>query len=309
MDTQNTYIHREKPSILSQYLPRMFKLLGGKKYIEKKILKKEFGESPAPVPKSIATGRNIRVTTIHNRKVWTIKSSKDPSDKLILYLHGGAYIFNLKKFDWEFAESLTSQTNATVILPDYPLSPEYTCASLYAFMDELYKWIVTEHPSKKIILMGLSAGAGLALGYSMRIRDLGGRQPEQIILLSPWLDVTMSNHDILEIDRKDRILGINGLQMAGELYAGDLDLKNYRVSPIYGNLSDLGEVSLFTGTHDILLADARKMKLQFESLGIPINYFEYPKMFHGWMEFKELKESIVALEQIAGLINDGYRNI
>ena len=119
----------------------------------------------------------------------------------------------------------------------------------------------------------------------------------------------MSNEDIFEIDKNDKILGIEPLQIAGKTFAGNLDLKDYRVSPIYGNLSKLGQLSVFIGTHDLLIADCRKLKRLAEASNISINYFEYPKMFHGWFILRNMKESKVAINQICALIKNNKKNL
>ncbi len=62
------------------------------------------------------------------------------------------------------------------------------------------------------------------------------------------------------LDKEDNLLSIAGLKSAGQKYAANLDLKDFRVSPVYGDLTGLCRISLFTGTRDILNADAQKFK-------------------------------------------------
>lgn len=125
--------------------------------------------------------------------------------------------------------------------------------------------------------MGNSAGSGIALGFAQKLRNENKPLPSQIILNSPWLDITMSNPNITETDKKDKRQSIKGLKMAGQAYAAGLDARDYRVSPLYGDFSGLGKISLFIGTHDLFLADSRKLKQKMKEQNIPINYFEYPK--------------------------------
>ena len=219
-------------------------------------------------------------------------------------MHGGAYYWNISKYNWSFAEKLIQETNATVVMPDYPLAPAANCDQVYEFVAEIYEELITRHHPENIILMGESAGGGLALGFSMFLRNENKNQPSQLILLAPWLDVSMNNPDILAVDKKDKILGIKGLQRAGIGYAGQTKLDNYKVSPIYGGLADLPQISIFVGTHDLLLADARKLKENADKSGVSINYLEYPKMFHVWILLNKLKEAQVATSQIISLIND-----
>ena len=149
---------------------------------------------------------------------------------------------------------------------------------------------------------GESAGGGLALGFAMWLREHEKSQPEQLILLAPWLDVTMVNPNLSIIDKDDKILGIKGLQLAGKSYAGNLNTKDYRVSPIYGKFNDLAKISIFVGTHDLLCADSRLLKDKMRKNNTIFKYYEYPKMFHVWILVKKLKEANVAIEQIVNLI-------
>ncbi len=85
-------------------------------------------------------------------------------------------------------------------------------------------------------------------------------QPYQIILLSPWLDITLSNPGINEVNGFEPLMGIEGLRQAGKKYAGEANPNHYLLSPIYGSLEGLGKISVFIGTKDILVADTRKLK-------------------------------------------------
>ena len=150
--------------------------------------------------------------------------------------------------------------------------------------------------------MGDSAGGGLSIAFTQKLRDEKQPKPRQLILLSPWLDVTMSNPTMLDVDKHDKVLSIRGLQLAGKAYAGKLDLKDYRASPIYGNLYDLPRISIFISTYDVFIADARILKSKLESEGVKFNYYEYPKLMHDWIIITALKESKHSIGQIGKLI-------
>lgn len=303
-DSSMTYIHSEKVSFKSQVFQKMAGLFGVKKIIEKKISKNKLDQEPAKISKSIQRNLDITETSKKGRQVWTLKPKENVSEKVILYLHGGAYYWNISKYNWSFAETIINNTNATIVMPDYPLAPAATCNEVYQFVGEVYNELIEEYGSENIILMGESAGGGLALGFAMSLQEENKPQPEQLILLAPWLDVTMSNPDILKVDENDKVLGIEGLQLAGVGYAGEMELDDYKVSPIYGDLSGLPNLSIFIGTHDILIADAKKLKNKAIKSDVSLNYFEYPKMFHVWILSLKLKEAKFAISQITSLIND-----
>jgi acetyl esterase/lipase len=136
----------------------------------------------------------------------------------------------------------------------------------------------------------------LALGELLNKKKLP--QPSQLIMLSPCVDVTLTNPDIVAVDENDPILNIDSIRQAGIDYAGPLETTNYLVSPIYGNLKNLAPISCYVGTHDLLVADCRKLNCMAEELGIDFKYYEYEGLFHVGMlyptpEGSEIRETII----------------
>lgn len=298
-----TYIHQEPASFKSQLLQTLMAVLGKKKTLEKNFIRNKFSSVAAPIPNGLKTEYALQVNEVNQRKVWTLHPRHRPSRRVILYIHGGGYISNLTNYDWDLIKALLIKTNCTIVVPDYPLSPASNYQDAYDYFDKLYLNLLADTSPDDLIFLGNSAGGGIALGLAQKLRNDKKLQPSQIILNSPWLDITMSNPEIGQIDKKDKLLGIKGLLMAGKAYAAGLNATDYRVSPIYGDFSGLGKISMFIGTHDVFLADARRLKQKLEKEDIPINYFEYPKMFHVWMAVTSLKESKHAINQITMLIN------
>jgi acetyl esterase/lipase len=279
-------------------------LFGMKQMTERKMISNGFAKEPANIPVSLLNRFNIEEAEQDDRKIWTISPVDIKSDLVILYLHGGAYMSNLRKEHWILIKELITKTGAAIVVPDYPLAPEAVCKEAYDYIEELFTRLATDYPAKRIIFMGDSAGGGLALGFTQKLRDENKKQPDQIIIFSPWLDVTMSDSILESLDKKDNLLSIAGLKNAGHKYAGNLDLKDYRVSPVYGDLTGLCRISVFTGTRDILYADAQKLKQLMKTRNISFNYFEYPDMFHDWVIITSLKESQDVINKVAKLVHD-----
>lgn len=295
------YYHSAKPSVESKLIQLVMGLLGVKRATEKKITNNTYSKTPASIPKPMLKRLSIDIMEVDGRKVWTLSPKNTENNYLILFLHGGAYYANITTMHWLLVKKIIASTNATVIVPDYPLAPESDCKKNYQFIDTVYARIISQYSSKTIVFMGDSAGAGLALGYAQKIKSEEIKQPEQIIMFSPWLDVSMVNTEIAKYDKLDKILSVNGLKIAGNSYAGKIDVTDYRVSPIYGNFANLGRISVFTGTNDILNADTRKIKQVLKDQNINFNYFEYPKMFHNWVIVTHLKETKDVLHKIKEL--------
>lgn len=303
------YSHPIPPSLESRLIQFFMGLFGMKRAMERKIVRNSYNKKPADIPKSIIKNFMVEVDKFNGRKVWTISPKSLESNIIILFLHGGAYYANITKLHWDFIGQLLLNTSATVITPDYPLAPDSTCIDTYKFLDGIYANLIATHSTKRIVFIGDSAGGGLALGFAMKIRDEGIKQPEQIILFSPWLDVSMDNPEIVEFDKRDKILSLTGLKIAGKNYAGDLEVTDYRVSPIYGDFNGICQISIFIGTNDMLTADARKCKKILEDQKINFNYFEYPAMFHDWVIVTSLKESKDVIGKVKKLLTEAKNDL
>ncbi|PKP39055.1 MAG: alpha/beta hydrolase [Bacteroidetes bacterium HGW-Bacteroidetes-15] len=269
--------------------------------MERKVLNNGYSKEPAKIPKSILKQFSVEVEELYGRKVWTLSPKKNENNSLIIFLHGGAYYANITQLHWRLVEKLIISTNAIFIVPDYPLAPESTCINTYQFLDAVYAKLISKYPSKQTVFMGDSAGGGLALGYAQKIRNEDIKQPNQIILISPWLDVSMTNPEMAKYDKLDKVLSINGLKIAGKNYSGEMNVTDFWVSPIYGNFTNLGRISIFIGTNEVLIADARKFKHLLEVQHIDFNYFEYSGMFHDWVVVTGLKETKDVLIKIKDL--------
>jgi acetyl esterase/lipase len=302
VDTSMVYIHQSSPSGKVRILKFAAKLFLPKNSIQKHLAKGHYESKAARIPKSLFAGFTIDTTHVNGRNVYMISAKGEETGKYVLYLHGGGYINNIFRQHWQFAAKIISETHCTFILPDYPLAPSDTYEEAFVMLDAIYCDLLSKTNAGNIILMGDSAGGGLALALAEKQKKEGVPVPGQIILLCPWLDITMSNPDIKEIEKKDVTLRVNSLVMAGKAWAGTTNTEYYLLSPINGSLEGLPHISVFIGTHDILIADCRKLKTLTDQKGIALNYFEYPGMFHDWMMLVSLKESKKAMSQITSLI-------
>lgn len=289
------------PSIESRITLFVLHKLNMKRSIERYFQRGKFDKEISKKPnKKLRSLASIDKEVFMGRNAYTVIPFQKKSKVHILYFHGGAYIYGLKNYHYNFISRLIDMIGCTVTIPDYPLAPHHTAKDALTMAIESYKWIVDKSDADKIVLMGDSSGGGLALGLAQYLRYEGLSQPQHIILLSPWLDVTMQNADMLTIDEQDPILGIDGLIMAGKAYAGTSDTDDPYISPIHGNLEGLAPISLFTSTNDILNADARKFKKIMDQQDIYMSYEEYDGLFHDWMlfDFKESKDVITKIVRI-----------
>lgn len=269
-----------------------------------RYLKTSIAPPPAKPSKKIKSQINIEQSEVLGQTVYTMYPKSEKSKLHVLYLHGGAYVFGIQNYHFNLVTRLILATGCTVTVPDYPLAPKHTYKDAYDMVTPIAKDIVQQVGTDSFVLMGDSSGGGLALGLAQHLRDLNIPQPKDIILLSPWLDVTMENPEILAIDEFDPILGINGLTLAGKAYAGDQDTKHPMVSPIYGNLENLADITLFISTNDLLFADAKKFKSIMDKKGLALRFEVFEGLFHDWMLF-DIEESRKVMDTIKSVLISG----
>jgi acetyl esterase/lipase len=301
-DGSFVYVHNLRESLTSKVVKSVLWLAGKNRSIERDMTRGKIRQRAASVPFFVSRMCHTEVEQVAGRRVWTLHPKRKSSSRVILYLHGGAYIYNILSLHWYLIGQLIKGTGATMVVPDYPLAPRHSCTDTHAFMDQVYRQLLERYPAGEILFMGDSAGAGLALAFSQQLRDRGQPLPGKLMLLSPWLDVGMTHPGLAAIERYDRLLNIRGPRLAGASYAGDLDIRDSRVSPLFGALTGLPEISIFTSTHDIAHVDSLELRGRLQSEGISSTYYEYPRMLHDWFIFPGLPEARHCIRQICAAI-------
>lgn len=191
--------------------------------------------------------------------------------------------------------------HCTITVPDYPLAPDHTYEASFELVQAVYEDLLLSTSSADIVFMGDSSGGGFALALAQSLERQNIPRPGQLILLSPWLDITLTNPDIKPLEAADPFLDRESLQIAGKLYAGLTPTEHFLLSPVNGSLRGLGRIALFTGSKDLLVADARKLRTIAVEQGADLLYYEYPDMVHAWM-FLALPESKQAIGEITHLL-------
>lgn len=177
--------------------------------------------------------------------------NKENCKNIILYMHGGAYVNEINYQHHLYCMKLSRKLNSYVLAPVYGLAPNHKSQETFEAIQELYQDILKI--DKKIILMGDSAGGGFTLSFAQYLKTINLSQPDHIITFSPWVDISMSNRPY--DSENDPILGEIGLKEIGKSWAGNLDIKDYRVSPLYGDKSGLAKTLIFAGDKEIFYKD------------------------------------------------------
>ena len=257
----------------------------------------------APQPAPMPARMRVRFTATCDRGITRVFPKQGlRSGGALIFLHGGAYLFPLVDGQWGIVEGLIDRTGLPVIIPDYPLAPNHAATEAFDFVQPIIDEAQAEFG--RVILFGDSAGGGLALSLAMQRRDTGARQVDGLVLYAPWVDVTMTNPRIEEVQGRDKILRVPGLAWAGRAWAADLDPTDPRVSPLYGDPAGLPPMRIFQGDADILGPDTIEFARKAARAGVDVRLRVEPDGFHVYvLSVPIIPEAEAALDRSARFIS------
>lgn len=224
---------------------------------------------------------------------------KVATDRHVFYLHGGGFSLEASPFHKNIQTYFVNAFGLKVSYFNYPLAPEHTAATTLELTVQAFEKIGQLYPDDAFYLFGDSAGGGLALSVAQLLRDKKiSHRPEKIVLASPWLDLTLSDPRIKTIQGYDVLLERELLAKAGRNYAGYYPLTDPRVSPLFGQMEDLGEIYAIAGTDDILYPDVLRLEKKIQQTsGTRLKLEIVTGMMHDFLVYP-LKESSSYLKKI-----------
>ena len=228
------------------------------------------------------------------RAFWIDK--QNAKNGVLIYLHGGAYYFGPVKEHWDYIARISKQTQMAAIMVDYGIAPQNPFP---IGLDEVIDLVTQVDLPSNWFFLGDSSGAGMAVSAALKLSKLGKRPPKKLILMSPWVDLTLQNPDIDLNKHEDVMMTVERLSAAASDYVGDADPKDPLISPMFGDLAGLPPILIQMGTADLLLADCRKFCQKCLGAGVDVKYEEVPDAFHDFMMLSVLPEAREALRSQA----------
>ena len=206
--------------------------------------------------------------------------TKDGYENVILYIHGGAWVFEINESHVTFCDDLADRLNAKVYMPLYPLAPEANGEETFSFIESLYKEILKGNENKKIYVMGDSAGGNISLGLMYTIKEENLKKPEKMVLMAPVSDLTFSNEELVSINETDPELDLYGLTRYAALWAGQENLKNPKYSPVYADVEGYPDTMFIQGTNDILCPDNLILYQNMKDAGVNAKFVKGEGLWH-----------------------------
>ncbi len=222
------------------------------------------------------------------------------SGKHVLFYHGGALLINIMDTQWTLAQSLVERLGCTVHMLEYPLAPTYTHRETYRSIMDAYRWVLDKADPGKIVLLGDSVGAHLAIAAAQfALRD-GLPQPAQIIVLSPWIDFANELPGKADLEAGDPIIGMVSLIGIPQAWCPDIVAEHACPPNLqYGPFEGMAPVYIQVGTTEVLKVDACELERLIREAGGEVELELGEGLWHTYALYPDMPEGRAAVERIA----------
>ena len=227
--------------------------------------------------------RGVRVTrdVLAGRPALRARPRDAAADAAVLYLHGGSYVAGSPTTHANIGARLARAAGCEVWLLDYRLAPEHPFPAAHddavAAATSLRRAGVA-----RLAVAGDSAGGGIALAATTTLGDSPFTSPAALLLLSPWLDLTLSAGSVLDLLEDEVVLDPATIAHDARAYAGGRALTDPGVSPLFADLSRLPPTLVQVGGRDVLLADGRRLAEAATRHTDTVELQLWPAMWHVW---------------------------
>lgn len=221
-------------------------------------------------------------------------------DAVCLLPHGGGYVAGNCVTHRKMAAHFSMRTGLAVVLPDYRLAPEHPFPA--GLNDTLAVYGALREGGikpKRIILLGDSAGGGMALALMLALRDGEQELPRAAILLSPWTDIE-AKLPSYEMNRSvDPSIAPEDLRVCGEQYVGSESPINPYISPVHADLTGLPPTYIQVGALEVMLDDSVVLTKRARQFGVKCDLEVWPGLWHVWQSnVPSLPEANEAMDKI-----------
>ena len=195
----------------------------------------------------------------------------------VIFLHSGGFVIEKNEYHEQFGKALGEALGYDYLVPDYPVNQTYK--ETLAYMEDIYKETLEKYDN--VVMVGCSAGANLAAASMISFGEEYG-MPGGLILMSPWLDTTMGNKDIVCVSDFDTEFFDSLVEWGSQYNGGDTDSE--LASPIKASkeqLQDFPDTVMIVGDQDILRFDAQNFYNELEEAGVTVTYLTATGKNHG----------------------------
>ena len=224
---------------------------------------------------------------------------------VVLYFHGGGWVFADRKVYDGGARGLSKQANAVVISVDYRLAPENKFPAAHDDALAAYRWLTHNATSvngdpKRLALAGESAGGNLAVATAIAAHKAGLTMPKHVLSVYP---VAQSSTDTESYLKYADAMPLNRPMMLwfiSQVTRSPADAKDPRIDLVHANLQGLPPVTLINAEIDPLRDDGAQLEQALRSAGVSVERKVYPGVTHEFFGTAAVVEKAQQAQEYAG---------
>ncbi|MCX4240488.1 alpha/beta hydrolase [Paraliomyxa miuraensis] len=222
---------------------------------------------------------------------------------VILYFHGGGYIFGSLRTHGRMIGALARAAGARTLVLDYRLAPEHPAPAAIDDALAAYRHLcATGIPSERIVLAGDSAGGNLVLATLVALRDAGDPMPAAGVAISPWVDLACSGESF-DTNAAYDFVSRAACKVAADSYLGGADPRSPELSPLFAELHGLPPLLVQAGALEVLVDQIRAFARRAEAAGVDVQLSVHDEMVHVWHILHGIiPEARAGIEEIASFV-------
>jgi acetyl esterase len=239
---------------------------------------------------ALAPGATVEVASVVAQEIGGVPSlvvtplGTGPFDVLV-WFHGGGWVIGSAEESLHTAKDLAAAGDLVVVLPDYRLAPEHPFPAASDDAVAVTRAVLEQAaalggPGARVAVGGDSAGGNLAALAAFSVPGLAHQ-----ILAYPVLDATMT-HPSYERVATGYILTAPMMQWFVDLYVGDGDAKDPRVSPLHAPDDALRRACpahVVIAGYDPLADEGEAYAARLRAVGVPVTLARYNGQMHGFL--------------------------
>jgi len=245
---------------------------------------------PRGIERSDLYAGGLRIARFRRAEPGAIGPQDAAERDAILFVHGGGFELGGGDTYAGFAGWIAEMTGADVYMPDYRLAPEDPQPAPTDDAFAAYRTILElGHSPDRLAVVGDSAGGAIAVTTVRSLNEMGQPSPAALVLISPWLDLSLSGASVASVGDRDPVLPPAWLHGAARNHAGGLGADDPRISPLFAELRRLPPTLVQVGTDEILLDDSTRFADRAYAAGVEVELQRFAGLWHdfqlyaGWL--------------------------
>jgi acetyl esterase/lipase len=235
----------------------------------------------------------------------------DGTRRVVLYLHGGAFLTCGANSHGRLVEALSTFADAPILVVNYRLLPKHSIGMALNDCYDAYRWLRSEgFDPDQIVLAGDSAGGYLSLALAQRLQE-EGEEPAALVAISPLLQLAKECKQAHPNIKTDAMFPANAFDALGDLVASAATKHTVDGKPeeIYEPLEHikpgLPRTLIHVSGSEVLLHDAQLAASRLAAVGVPAEVRVWPGQVHDFQLAAPLvPEAIRSLRQIGDYIRE-----